>query len=405
MQKSQRTFTCALQALAFVLVAAFSSSAMSATPAARQVFAPLWQSKIFETSHCLFTIFLPAQEDKGCVSFTRRETAGPAFHRQIGVVLVGGSDSKLHSFSAKDGALLWERELPGALVSQPVFDKAAAFFGTDEGHVLRVDVTSGETRWEVEVDAEVTEPLVVDDDIVIAVTGLDTVYAFSRHDGAALWVHKHPLPPGITLRGQARPFIHTLREGTTSKRYVYAGHASGRLSVIDAQTGRVVNELAIAGDEPSFTDVDADALIQSGRLIAASQSSGIKSFKVGSLEPDWTLDEKGIVRLQKGGRFLVFAAGAKKVIALDARSGQSIWRFTFEKGAPTRMVSHEGRVMVASDLGALYVLDALTGRPLQYFGSGLGFASDLSISGDMMFAVSTAGRLFALSNAFSGIVQ
>ena len=64
-----------------------------------------------------------------------------------------------------------------------------------------------------------------------------------------------------------------------------------------------------------------------------------------------------------------------------------------------------GRVHVASDRGPLYVLDLSSGQPLQYFGSGLGFAADLELEGDMLFAVSTAGRLYALSNAFAGRFQ
>jgi outer membrane protein assembly factor BamB len=101
----------------------------------------------------------------------------------------------------------------------------------------------------------------------------------------------------------------------------------------------------------------------------------------------------------------VVAAGPGKILGLDATDGKVLWRFTFSKGAPTRIAVKGGRVHVASDRGSLFVLDLSSGRPLQYFGSGLGFAADLELWNDMLFATTTAGVVMALSNAFPGIVQ
>ena len=64
-----------------------------------------------------------------------------------------------------------------------------------------------------------------------------------------------------------------------------------------------------------------------------------------------------------------------------------------------------GRVHVASDRSSLFVLDLFSGRPLQYVGSGLGFAADLELHQDMLFAMTSAGDLLAMSNAFRGLVQ
>ena len=99
---------------------------------------------------------------------------------------------------------------------------------------------------------------------------------------------------------------------------------------------------------------------------------------------------------------MLVAAGAGKAIGLDAETGQIRWRFTWAKGAPTRIVVQGGRVHFGSDRGAVYVLDLFSGRPLQYAGSGTGTAADLSLWHDMMFVTSTAGSVTALSNAWAG---
>jgi len=376
----------------------------AASPSARQIYAPLWQRPVTDQALCLLTIFLPAQEEKGCVSWTRRESAGPAFHPQIGSVLVGGSDAKLHSFSAKDGALQYEKDLPGALVAQPIFDESAAYFGTDEGHVLRVNVITGDTKWDAEVDAEVTEPAVVSGDIVLVITGLDSVYAFSRQDGSPLWVHKHPLPPGITLRGQARPLVLEKNIEGEKKSLVFVGHATGRMTVLELNSGNVVTEVEV-GQGDSFVDVDTDPIHLSGVVVAASQASGIRAFNDANFAKVWELKEPGVVRLAKADDVTLIAAGSKKAMGIDARTGKIMWSFTFEKGAPTRILVKDDRAIFASDLGALFVLNAQTGEPLQYWGSGLGIAADPYIVGDMLLLVTVPGRLFAFSSAFSGIAQ
>ena len=102
---------------------------------------------------------------------------------------------------------------------------------------------------------------------------------------------------------------------------------------------------------------------------------------------------------------MIVAASAGTVLGIDARNGSIRWRFTYKKGAPTRLFVKGGRVHFGSDRGPLYVLDLFSGRPLQYYGSGLGVAADLDLVGDMLFMVSTAGSLHALSNDFYGPAQ
>ena len=135
-------------------VVAFALAA--ASPEARQVYAITWTKNVVTTAPCAMSIVLPASEAERCTSWTRRESSGPAFHAGLGVVVVGGSDKRLRGLDATDGHVMWERVVPGAIVSQPVIADDGAFVGTDDARVVRVDVASGRIRWEAAVDAEVT---------------------------------------------------------------------------------------------------------------------------------------------------------------------------------------------------------------------------------------------------------
>ncbi len=376
----------------------------AASPEARQVYAKIWRAQVVQGYPCFLSAFLPPSDNEHCISWTRRETAGPAFHPETGVVVVGGSDKMLHALDAHDGSLMWRVPTPGAVVSQPTLFDDGVFFGTDDGHVVRADVTSGRTRWDVVVDAEVDEPPVIDDDLVLVVTGADTLYALQRKTGEAAWSYKHPLPQGITLRGQSKPLVTVVPTSDGPKRRVFVGHASGRLTILDRDTGTVVDELNISGDAP-FGDLDADPFVQNGHLVVASNTRGVLALDLQSGAELWRQPETGIVRLARGGNHMIVAAGAKKVLGLDARSGAIRWRFTFDRGAPTRIVVKGGRAHVGSDRGSLYILDLFSGRPLQYVGSGVGFAADPFLWNDMLFATTTAGDVIAMSNAFRGLVQ
>ena len=133
---------------------------------ARQIYSIVWSTPVVQTGPCLLSVVLPPSEKERCSSWTRRETAGPAFHDGLGVVVVGGSDRLLHGLDARDGHTLWVHQTPGAVVAKPTLVEDGAYVGTDDARVLRFDVSSGRQRWETPVDAEVTEPVVVKDDVV-----------------------------------------------------------------------------------------------------------------------------------------------------------------------------------------------------------------------------------------------
>jgi outer membrane protein assembly factor BamB len=395
-----------LLAVAILVTIGFSIQVLAGRgPAsARQVYGLMWMKQIGEWGPCLLTIALPAKEKERCLSWTRRESAGPAFHPQSGMIVVGSSDGNLYGVSVQDGKKVYTVGLPGALVSKPVLSGPRAFFGTNDGHVLRTDVTSGRVSWNVLVDAEVTEPIVVHDETILVVTGLDSVYALDRNTGETRWAHKTPLPQGITIRGQSRPFPAIFHHDEELVTRIFVGHASGVLVALDPLTGSVLYQKDLARAE-AFNDIDADIVMQNGNLIVASQSTGIYALDPTNLTERWKMNEPGIVRLASAGNYMAVAAGAGNVIGFNTLTGAVRWRFTFEKGAPTRIVVKGGRAHVGSDRGPLYVLDLFTGEPLQYYGSALGIAADLEASGDLLFLSSAAGRLYALSNAFGGPTQ
>ena len=392
-----------MSVVAVVLSAASLLSA--ATPEARQVYGIAWTAPSVELGPCALSVVLPASEADKCKPWNQREPSGPAFHAGLGILVVGGTDKQLRALDARDGRKIWEKKTPGAVLAQAVLHDDTAYFGTDDARVMGVDVATGTERWVTAVDAEITEPVVVHEDVVYVVTGNDSTYALSRTTGEPLWVNKHPLPRGITLRGQSKPLVLDVAGADGGKR-LFVGHASGRLAVLDRDSGAVISEIDLSRGD-AFGDLDADPVFQTARnvVIAASQTRGLTALDPRTTTEVWHNAEAGITRLANGGEPMIVAAGAGKVLGIDAATGHTRWRFTFEKGAPTRIVVKGGRVHVGSDRGALFILDLFSGRPLQYAGSAAGVAGDLALWQDMLFFTSASGTVISMSSAWPGRIS
>ncbi len=389
---------------AAVAIVVAATSFGGVTPEARQVYGVAWTAPSIDARPCAMSIVLPASEADHCASWNQRETSGPAFDAGLGLLVVGGSDHQLRALDAKTGKAVWTKKVPGSIVSQPVIVGSVVYAGTDDARVVAVDVKTGEQTWVTPVDAEVTEPVAVHEDAVYVVTGNDSTYALSRTTGEPLWVNKAALPRGITLRGQGRPLVLDVVGADGGKR-VFVGHANGRLVGLDRDSGAVILEVDLSHDD-AFGDIDADPVFHAANnvVVAASQTRGISALHPTTGLEVWKNAEAGITRLANGGAPFIIAAGAGKVLALDAVTGKTVWRFTFAQGAPTRIAVKGGRVHVGSDRGALYVLDLSSGRPLQYAGSGTGVAADLAVWQDMVFFTATSGRVMAMSGAWHGLV-
>lgn len=364
---------------------------------------PVWFTPVVTNGACLNSILSDPKEKNRCVSWNRREIAGPLFDESRGLIYVGGSDGMLHIVSAKDGRSKKNIRLPGNLKAKPILSNNHLFFGTDNGIVLKMNVESFQIVWQIEVDAEVEHSLVLNDQTVFFISGLSTVYAVDAQTGEIKWNRKRPLPSKIFIANQSKPLLVNL-EDKNKMLVLVCGHPSGQVDLYEAKTGKTLFNIMIGDPTKEFPDIVATPVYDNGSIIVASFNKGIASLEPGTGEVQWRFPENKKTRLLAANG-MIYAAGSHSVIGINYQKGKIIWRFTFQNGAPTNMVLKNNFLYFASDRNALYVLEASTGRPVRYFGSGLGFAGDFDFSSNMLFLVSTTGNLYAMSPGFEGFVQ
>ena len=330
-----------------------------------------------------------------CIRWSPRFAGGPVFHTDLRL-LCGSDDNTLTAFSLRRNRV-YRVVLPGNLASQPALTQDQhVVVDTEDGYAVKIDATNGNIIWSVRVDAEILEPPVVSDKVVFVVTGLDSLYALSLETGLAVWHHKQALPAGMTLRGQSKPALHRPTAGSEVDRVVL-GHADGRLSILEASTGKVLKEVEL-GENTNFSDVDTDPVIAGDLAFAAaydrgflpSMSAAVKSVgtSMKSPSPSWppTAHWWRLV---------------PKALAIDLKTRKVKWRTSFKKGAPGRIHLKGGRVHLPIDLDRVQILSLATGQPLQALGSGLGVSADIHLDRDLLFYLSNSGHLITTSNALA----
>lgn len=362
----------------------------------------LWFTPFINNNTCFNSILTDPKQDNDCLTWTRLENAGPLYDEKRKQIYVGGSDSLLHVLNTK-GQLQKTIKLPGNLQAQPTLVDDHLYFGTENGNLLKLNVNNYNLIWELKVDSEINTRLVHRDNLLFFSTGLSTLYAVETNLGKVVWSQKRVLPSKIFIKSQAEPLV-TYFEGDKSKLILVSGHPSGRVDYYEAKTGKLIFNLMVGNPQKDFPDIVADPIFYKDSIFVASYNSGVVSLEPTTGEVRWRVPLKGKSRLA-AGYDMIFAAGDEFITGIDAQSGTRKWRFNFGKGSPTNMVIKDGFLYFASDKGQLYVLEVYTGEPVRYFGSGLGFAGQFDFSSNVLFLVSTAGYLYAMSPDFKGFVQ
>ncbi|MBN4077281.1 PQQ-binding-like beta-propeller repeat protein [Sulfobacillus acidophilus] len=355
-----------------------------------------WIVPIAKKIPCLESIIKAPNTVQGCIPWDLKERVGVAYDALAGLVYTGGSDGKLHVFYAENGKLKTSISLDGKLIARPIIDKEQMYLGTSQGFLLSVNLKDLSFAWKTRLDSEIQESFTLNNNTLYVVTGLLTIYAIDSKNGAIKWVKKRGSPSGLFLRKLSSPLLYN--------GILAIGSPFGYLEFYDAGFGNIINRIMVSNATEPFLDVAATPVLSGANVIAASFNKGIVALNSKSAAQEWLVQELEISQLL-AYEDTVFAAGAKKIIALDGKSGKILWRFLFDTGSPTMLLVKDGMLIFGSDKDSLFVLDRQSGKPLEYIGSNLGFSSDIVIYKENLFTVSSVGYLYRLSTDFKGRVH
>lgn len=216
-------------------------------------------------------------------------------------------EGKVVALRLRDGRPVWTRTT-GGVVAPLAFDGAELFAGTEAGLVLRLDPDQGAVVWRRQLSGAVrAAPVVTPDGLVIATTN-DTVYLLDRATGTITGKHA---TPGTILAGPAY-----------GQHRVYAGTTGGHILAIDLPALTVAWDRA-AGDgvlgAPALVHDTVFALTRAGVLwlIPAAHPADATSRGLGIVA------RAGPTPTASG---VLVASVSGEVLLVDRADGTVLWR-------------------------------------------------------------------------------
>jgi len=256
----------------------------------------------------------------------------------------------------------------GKLASSPVVADGKLYVIDTEAVVYAFDAQTGHRLWSQSVRApddtghiEFGGGVSVEGDRVYASTGVGDVLALSAKDGKVLWSKR----PGGPLRGSPTLSLgnvyvmsqdnqlFALNEtdgavvwqdaGTLQSTGVFgvaapaaaqgsvvAGYSSGELSAYRYENGRALwgdalSRTNISTSVSTLTDIDADPVIDRGRVFAIGEGGRMASYELVSGQRLWEINIGGISTPLVAGEWVFVVTDKSKLYCLTRTTGKVRW--------------------------------------------------------------------------------
>ena len=156
--------------------------------------------------------------------------------RFAGRLIAGSADYKMHA-TADNGTHIWAFETGGRVYSSPAPDGDEVYFGSDDGHLYKVDIDSGILIWEFKTADRVRSSPALDKNYVYFASWDGHAYAVNKVRGTQVW--KTP----IAKFTRSSPALYKGR--------LYIGDEEGNLHCLNAANGKPFWKVSIASDAPN----------------------------------------------------------------------------------------------------------------------------------------------------------
>lgn len=254
-----------------------------------------------------------------------------------------GAEGQLYALHPQNGRLLWSVPVAPCPGRQPLLADGVVYASTDTGVVAAIEARNGALLWQRQISRSpkyLTVPMLVDDLLIIG-AGDSVLYAVRRSDGAPVWerliggpIFRPPAVDGEML-------------------YVTAFHTD--LHAIEARTGAVLWHVD-AGQ--SSSDV---ALADGVLYLGSSYNGSVFALRAADGAAIWQT-QPGLYVVREAPAVtdsMVYVMAGPLLCALDRQDGIERWS-TRRPGGPngSAVLVHAGLLYFGAQDGYLYALQA-----------------------------------------------
>ncbi|MBO6767911.1 MAG: PQQ-binding-like beta-propeller repeat protein [Erythrobacter sp.] len=245
-----------------------------------------------------------------------------------GMLFAVGGDGTLAAFDAQTGARRWsydpglESDLrPSAFGGGASYDNGRVYMTDGAGDVIALDAETGSELWKVKPSGPLRGSPTIAFGSVFVMTQDNQIFALDAADGSIQWQESGSSTQAGVF-GVAAP---AAGQGT-----VIAGYSSGELNAYRYENGRVLwadalARTSISTQVGSLTDIDADPIIDSGRVYALGQGGRMAAYELVTGQRIWELNLAGISTPAIAGEWIFTLTDDARLLAIARSTGKVRW--------------------------------------------------------------------------------
>ena len=285
---------------------------------------------------------------------------------------VEDTEGVIYAFNKKTGAVVWTKSeddmdddmRPSAFGGGVSYDNGVIYATNGAGEVKAKNALTGERLWKVKPAGPLRGSPTIAFGQVYVMTQDNQIISLDAATGEILW-NKGGASAQSGVFGVAAP---AAGQGT-----IVAGYSSGELTAYRYENGRELWADALARTNistqvSSLTDIDADPIIDSGRVYALGQGGRMAAYELVTGQRIWELNLAGISTPSIAGEWIFTLTDDARLLAIARTNGRVRWitqlpQFRNEKKKKdpifwTGPVLAGGQLWVASSRGEVWRVSA-----------------------------------------------
>ena len=237
-------------------------------------------------------------------------------------------DSGVHAYAADTGAALWTTTIAeknryraarfGGGVS---YDDGQVFATDGLGDVVAMAAATGKIAWRAKPGGPLRGAPTIANGVLYVLTQDNQIFAIGEADGKVQWTGSGTLETQGVF-GVAAP--------AASQGSVVAGFSSGELNAYRYENGRVLwqdalSRTSISTSVSSLSDVDADPVIDNGKVYAVGQGGRMVALELATGQRLWEQNLAGISTPWVAGDWLFVVTDDARLICIARATGKARW--------------------------------------------------------------------------------
>ncbi|RNJ61890.1 MAG: pyrrolo-quinoline quinone [Porphyrobacter sp. IPPAS B-1204] len=326
-----------------------------------------------------------------------------------GKLFAEGTDGVIVAFDKATGAKLWTRgeddmtkdQAPSAFGGGVSYEAGKVYATNGIGDVKALNAETGEVIWKVKPAGPMRGSPTIAFGQLFVMTQDNQILSLNINDGSLVWDESGSNTQSGVF-GVAAP---AAGQGT-----IVAGYSSGELTAYRYENGRSLWSDALARTNISttvgtITDIDADPIIDSGRVYALGQGGRMAAYELVTGQRIWELNLAGISTPAIAGEWIFTLTDDARLLAIARSSGRVRWitqlqgfKDEKDKKGPifwTGPVLAGGHLWVASSRGEVWKVSAGEGSASMFADVGQPVSLPPLVADGFLYVLDDSGTIHA----------